>query len=119
MLIRVAIKLVLLPLLLTAGIANSAENLQALQVTRLGNEAIIKPEMDDRMAYVDELDGPWTVYTPGAPKLEDSYFPATCPPCALAVGASGTLYAHIASPDVHVREDLKQIVMYAMMLVDN
>jgi hypothetical protein len=64
------------------------------------------------MAYADELEGPWTVYTPGALRLEDSYFPTTCPPCALAEGATGTLYAHIAAPDVHVREDLQQIVMY-------
>jgi len=35
------------------------------------------------MAYADELFGPWTVYTPGALKLEDSYFLATCPTCAL------------------------------------
>ncbi|MEZ5492468.1 MAG: hypothetical protein R3F50_19480 [Gammaproteobacteria bacterium] len=65
-----------------------------------------------RMAYADQLTGPWTVYSPGTLQLEDSYFPATCPPCSLAPGASGALYAHIASPDVHVREDLRQIVMY-------
>ena len=52
------------------------------------------------------------VYSPGTLKLEDSYFPATCPPCSLAPGQNAALYAHIASPDVHVREDLQQIVMY-------
>jgi len=65
-----------------------------------------------RMAYADALTGPWTVYSPGTLRLEDSFFPTTCPPCALAPGASGALYAHIASPDVHVRDDLRQIVMY-------
>ncbi|MBT8147602.1 MAG: hypothetical protein KJN90_12165 [Gammaproteobacteria bacterium] len=65
-----------------------------------------------RLAYADQLAGPWTIYTPGTLQLEDSYFPTTCPPCSLAPGASGSLYAHIASPDVHVREDLQQIVMY-------
>jgi len=65
-----------------------------------------------RMAYADDLTGPWTVYTPGTLKLEDSYFPTTCPPCSLAPGRTAALYAHIASPDVHVREDLQQIVMY-------
>ena len=65
-----------------------------------------------RMAYADEITGPWTVYSPGALKLEDSFFPTTCPPCSLAQGQNAALYAHIASPDVHVREDLQQIVMY-------
>jgi hypothetical protein len=65
-----------------------------------------------RMAYADSVTGPWTVYAPGTMKLEDSYFPTTCPPCSLASGRDAPLYPHIASPDVHVREDLQQIVMY-------
>ncbi len=65
-----------------------------------------------RMAYADEITGPWTVYSPGSLKLEDSFFPTTCPPCSLAPGRNAALYPHIASPDVHVREDLQQIVMY-------
>ena len=65
-----------------------------------------------RMAYADKVTGPWTVYSPGSLKLEDSFFPTTCPPCSLAPGRTAPLYAHIASPDVHVREDLNQIVMY-------
>ena len=65
-----------------------------------------------RMAYADALTGPWTVYSPGTLQLENSYFPTTCPPCSLAPGQNAALYAHIASPDVHVREDLQQIVMY-------
>ena len=65
-----------------------------------------------RMAYADEITGPWTVYTPGTLTLEDSFFPTTCPPCAQAPGSNAPLYAHIASPDVVVREDLQQIVMY-------
>ena len=65
-----------------------------------------------RMAYADAVTGPWTVHTPGTLTLEQSFFPTTCPPCSLAPGQSAALYAHIASPDVHVREDLQQIVMY-------
>ncbi len=65
-----------------------------------------------RMAYADDLTGPWAVHTPGTLQLGDSFFPTTCPPCSLAPGRSAALYAHIASPDVHVREDLQQIVMY-------
>ena len=65
-----------------------------------------------RMAYANEVTGPWTVYSPGSLTLEDSLFPTTCPPCSPAPGSNAPLYAHIASPDVHVREDLQQIVMY-------
>lgn len=65
-----------------------------------------------RMAYADALEGPWQVYREGTLQLADTAFPTTCPPCSLAPGASGDLYAHIASPDVHVRQDLQQIVMY-------
>ena len=65
-----------------------------------------------RMAYADKVTGPWTVHSPGSLKLEDSFFPTTCPPCSLAPGRTAPLYAHIASPDVHVREDLNKIVMY-------
>lgn len=65
-----------------------------------------------RMAYADVLTGPWTVYSPGALQIEDSWFPTTCPPCSMAPGRNAILYAHIASPDVHVRDDLHQIVMY-------
>ncbi len=65
-----------------------------------------------RMAYADEVTGPWTVYSPGTLKLEDSFFPTTCPPCSPAPGSNAPYYAHVASPDVHVRDDLGQIVMY-------
>ena len=65
-----------------------------------------------RMAYAEEVTGPWIVHSPGSLKLEDSFFPTTCPPCSHRPGRTGALYAHIASPDVQVREDLQQIVMY-------
>ncbi|MBL4572668.1 MAG: hypothetical protein JKY86_06305 [Gammaproteobacteria bacterium] len=65
-----------------------------------------------RLAYADELTGPWRMYEAGSLKLEDSFFPTTCPPCSLAPGVTGSLYAHIASPDVHVDDEKQQIVMY-------
>lgn len=65
-----------------------------------------------RLAYADDITGPWRMHEPGSLRLEDSFFPTTCPPCALAPGASAALYAHIASPDVHVDEENQQIVMY-------
>ena len=66
-----------------------------------------------RLAYADDILGPWSIYSPGSLKLEQSFFPTTCPPCSQSPGREGApLYAHIASPDVHVRDDLQQIVMY-------
>jgi len=61
-----------------------------------------------RLAYADELTGPWTMHEPGTLRLEDSYFPTTCPPCS----GPGEPYAHIASPDVRVDEAGRRIVMY-------
>jgi len=65
-----------------------------------------------RLAYADSLTGPWQIYSPGTLTLEQSFFPQTCPPCSVPEGSTAPAYAHIASPDVHVREDLQQIVMY-------
>lgn len=65
-----------------------------------------------RLAYADSLTGPWKVHTPGTLTLEQSHFPLTCPPCSVPAGSTAPAYAHIASPDVHVRDDLQQIVMY-------
>jgi hypothetical protein len=61
-----------------------------------------------RLAYADVLTGPWTTYEPGTLQIEDSYFPTTCPPCS----GGGEPYAHVASPDVHVDETGRRIVMY-------
>jgi hypothetical protein len=49
-----------------------------------------------RLAYADRLDGPWTIHRPGTLKLMD------VPACR----------GHIASPDVHVDEERRQIRMY-------
>ena len=48
-----------------------------------------------RLAYADEVNGPWQIYQPGVLPLADSLFAG-----------------HLASPDVHVDHDLKQIRMY-------
>lgn len=49
-----------------------------------------------RLAYADTLHGPWTVYEPGTLQLDE----------AKAFGK------HIASPDVHVDNEKRQIRMY-------
>ena len=48
-----------------------------------------------RLAYSDNLEGPWRIYQPGTLRLEHSY-----------------CYNHIASPDVHVDETNRQVRMY-------
>lgn len=48
-----------------------------------------------RMAYADELEGPWTVHAPGVLSLAES-----------------TCFDHIASPDVHVDSASRCIRMY-------
>ncbi len=48
-----------------------------------------------RLAYADSLEGPWKTYEPGALSLEDSH-------CR----------RHIASPDMHVDDDKREIRMY-------
>ena len=49
-----------------------------------------------RLAYADKLEGPWKIYAPGVLSLNE------------APGCKG----HIASPDVHVDEQRREIRMY-------
>lgn len=58
-----------------------------------------------RMAYADDLAGPWTIYTPGVLRLEDTI-------CDDITGSIYLQYKHVASPDVHVDSETKQIKMY-------
>lgn len=63
-----------------------------------------------RLAYADELLGPWRTHEPGSLQLQESFFPTSLP--ARQPGTDYPQYAHIASPDVHVRDDLQKFVMY-------
>lgn len=85
-----------------------------------------------RLAYADDVEGPWTVHRPGSLRLADSGF-LTEPPKATEAELAGLaeLYRalfgegsfaqslatdavtpHIASPDVHVDEAGRRILMY-------
>jgi len=79
-----------------------------------------------RLAYSDQVMGPYTVHEPGALSLADSGFPDT-PLERENITAPGVLNLieqygegpiidlmkpHIASPDVHIRPELQQIWMY-------
>ncbi|HEV2125645.1 MAG TPA: hypothetical protein VGW38_23070, partial [Chloroflexota bacterium] len=48
-----------------------------------------------RLAYADDLAGPWQTYEPGVLDLADSFF-----------------VKHIASPDVHVDEERQEVRLY-------
>ena len=83
-----------------------------------------------RLAYADNLSGPWRIHPPGSLRLEQSHFltkPPEVTPEQLAqfearakqrgVAISHDLLLeittpHIASPDVHVDAPQRQIVMY-------
>jgi len=58
-----------------------------------------------RLAYADHIQGPWTVYEPGTLRLEDTV-------CNDIKESSYANYRHVASPDVHIDEDAREILMY-------
>ena len=86
-----------------------------------------------RLAYADDLRGPWKIHAPGSLQIADSHFPSEPPPIppgklqeyggeipgsstarkklphSLAKEATAV---HIASPDVHVDHANKRIIMY-------
>lgn len=84
-----------------------------------------------RLAYADNVTGPWKIYNPGTLQLAQSHFltkPAEISPADQARIDTGefdphgiegvpeplasALKPHIASPDVHIRDDREEIVMY-------
>jgi len=73
-----------------------------------------------RLAYADSITGPWALYTPGVLDLEDSLFepfdlpePPESERPAWVDGMKGDyLYAHIASPDVHIDNVNRRFRMY-------
>ncbi|MEM7078285.1 MAG: hypothetical protein AAF513_06605 [Pseudomonadota bacterium] len=89
-----------------------------------------------RLAYADALTGPWRIHVPGALQLPDSHFLTAPPPVSKAQAeqiraafvARGMKISHdpvaevtaphIASPDVHVDEARRRIVMYFHGLED-
>ena len=100
---------------------------------RLGNYYLYFADhkgMYIRLAYADELTGPWQVHVPGSMQIEDSFFLPERPVVPQAEldalieqrRASGSRVSHdlaleltephIASPDVHVDGENRRIIMY-------
>ena len=68
-----------------------------------------------RLAYADYMAGPWVVHPKPVLKLEQSLFvPEDLDPTSRSDWVNGPdyLYAHVASPDVHVDHQEKQILMF-------
>ena len=83
-----------------------------------------------RLAYADDILGPWKIHAPGSLQIEDSYFLTEPPEVSAEIaeqlrasqerrgvpmshdGLFEATTPHIASPDVHVDEEHQRIVMY-------
>ncbi len=69
-----------------------------------------------RLAFADALKGPWTIHTPGCLDLSQSLFPTELLPMgsrpSWAEEQSQWYYPHIASPDIHVDHQAREIRMY-------
>ena len=79
-----------------------------------------------RLAYADDVLGPWKIHPPGSLQIADSYFLTTPPEVPTEeeerlralpsrLGHDRFIEAttpHIASPDVHIDDENRRIVMY-------
>ena len=76
-----------------------------------------------RLAYADNIEGPWSIHVPGSLHLPESNFLTQRPPVpagrspvppreGVPSPADSAVIPHIASPDAHVRNDRREIVMY-------
>lgn len=67
-----------------------------------------------RLAYADAMAGPWRIYEPGSLQHAESFFPAEIEPLVPGSLPPGFVepIPHIASPDVHVDEQRREIRMY-------
>jgi len=67
-----------------------------------------------RLAVADAIEGPWRIHTPGALQHSESFFPDELDPQDPARLRPGYVVStpHIASPDVHVDEERREIRMY-------
>ena len=82
-----------------------------------------------RLACADALAGPWRMHTPGTLTLEASHFATERPePAAVSEGKRGEgawtierdyLRPHIASPDVHVDHERREVRMYYHGMIDD
>ncbi len=72
-----------------------------------------------RLAHANNLGGPWEIYKKGSLHLKDSFFPTELPKNNVKKKLLVKAVFHIASPDVHVIEEKKEIRMYFHGLESN
>ncbi|MFD2571804.1 hypothetical protein ACFSUS_14250 [Spirosoma soli] len=70
-----------------------------------------------RLAYADDLHGPWKIYQPGTLQItdcrcNDAPFPATESVRHEGAENAGDGVTHVASPDVHIDDRQKQLILY-------
>ena len=70
-----------------------------------------------RLAYANDIAGPWRIYPPGTLRLANSGFPACRaeldpPPDLREAVSTGDLRPHVASPDVHIDGAARKIIMH-------
>ncbi|MHA1784467.1 MAG: hypothetical protein ACTSVE_04670 [Candidatus Helarchaeota archaeon] len=65
-----------------------------------------------RLAFSESLEGPWKIYKKGTLHLNESLFPSVVPELKIKKTSLGENIPHVASPDVHVMEDSREIRMY-------
>ena len=61
-----------------------------------------------RLAYADQITGPWKIYEPGVLQVKETAFYRPEPD---PVG--NNLYTHVASPDIYVDASSRKIIMWA------
>jgi hypothetical protein len=76
-----------------------------------------------RLAYADEPEGPYAIHTPGSLQLAQSGFPTERPPLSpeqvAKMAGKDPVRPHIASPDLHVVPERREIRMYYHGLLEN
>ena len=68
-----------------------------------------------RLAYADDVLGPWRTHEPGALQLQETSFPHTADDFDAKLEQAkrqGWVYPHVASPDAVVDHDARQIRLY-------
>lgn len=79
-----------------------------------------------RLAYANNIEGPWQIHKPGVLNVSETQFvkeDITSPIEATGSWAKATggqfLYAHVASPDVHIDDKEQKILMYYHGLLED
>jgi hypothetical protein len=61
-----------------------------------------------RLAYANSVTGPWKIYEPGVLHVKDTAFYRPQPD-----PSNGSLYTHVASPEIYIDQKQKKIILWA------